>query len=937
MSRKRIFVSTCDGGFLISGYEVDDPTESLVVGNVYTLSATTDCSSKFCLPFGCYVIQEISEPKTILPDTILIDSYGPEKPNGCTDCLAANSNFLEFQACVFNGISNIYIPINQITPTPSINQVYFLDFLIGGFGQTEQYQGCFTLVGFSITARQEGEIFVTSYSGQTDCQTCIDNSPLFYVIEPCTTTITTIVVSLPSSGYENHLITYTGLDGLTQYCGIVKQPSSPPANHLFVTDLGLYNDTNNNCDDCLSNVNEKKKLVNCLGGPDQIVWASTLFEPGNSTHLSFGDGCYEISTDVVPPGEPVTLNELANFDPQGDCEDCLECYGLIYDYVSCEQLEVCGPINLFDSSLSTLYSGRDFKIDSNDFAFVPFRDSQRIAKINLNTQTIVAQSNFVLNSPESLDIDETNGVICVSNTTSFIYPQYNITFFDYTNLSLSFNITISGAIPNKIYFNPNDGYFYVTTSAIGFPLAATILVYNGTSYNTMSFVGGFGNTFTSYSDIIQIGSLIYTLNSTNNTLEIYNQSPSWTFVNQYSLGTTPQSFTYNPSNNILYISTNSGFYIKFNVLSNTFTIVIYSSCSNYQNKIKYNPTNNRLYATDLNCNLIYEFDVPTDTLLKTYNNLSSNNISQVYGIDIDSLGNTWFSSYDDVFQLGCTTDFITGQTTSNERLQLGNTFFNPILSACCEITQIQSITSSDSYLFGLTSYPSMVNYQDCTTCTGTTHQLFYCQDCTGVFDGILVSTGGTYNIGNFVRSHWGNSDWLCFEIVDVYTFAQYGETIVFEANPEIYGSCEECSSGATIGLTVINCDTLVPQQVNVTLNNWLEITGFPYGLPNQVISDSNGICYQVVNNCPIENNNPTFEPKNFYINQLFCRLGERFPVLPPISAGTEYFACQVCCPCESGGTITQVSVPHPAWTNGQGRTIYLLDAVLLGGQNGLNS
>jgi hypothetical protein len=55
------------------------------------------------------------------------------------------------------------------------------------------------------------------------------------------------------------------------------------------------------------------------------------------------------------------------------------------------------------------------------------------------------------------------------------------------------------------------------------------------------------------------------------------------------------------------------------------------------------------------------------------------------------------------------------------------------------------------------------------------------------------------------------------------------------------------------------------------------------------------------------------------------------------SANTESTICVICCPCESGGTITQVSVPHPTWTDGTGRAVTLLDAVLLGGQNGLNN
>ena len=55
--------------------------------------------------------------------------------------------------------------------------------------------------------------------------------------------------------------------------------------------------------------------------------------------------------------------------------------------------------------------------------------------------------------------------------------------------------------------------------------------------------------------------------------------------------------------------------------------------------------------------------------------------------------------------------------------------------------------------------------------------------------------------------------------------------------------------------------------------------------------------------------------------------------LPPISAGTEYTLCAPNC---SGGT-TELILPHPVWTNNQGIDVILMDAVALGGSNGLNN
>ena len=55
--------------------------------------------------------------------------------------------------------------------------------------------------------------------------------------------------------------------------------------------------------------------------------------------------------------------------------------------------------------------------------------------------------------------------------------------------------------------------------------------------------------------------------------------------------------------------------------------------------------------------------------------------------------------------------------------------------------------------------------------------------------------------------------------------------------------------------------------------------------------------------------------------------------LAPLSAGTENKICIIDC---SGNTVSIVP-PHPTWTNEQGKSVVLLDAVALGGMNGLNS
>jgi len=53
----------------------------------------------------------------------------------------------------------------------------------------------------------------------------------------------------------------------------------------------------------------------------------------------------------------------------------------------------------------------------------------------------------------------------------------------------------------------------------------------------------------------------------------------------------------------------------------------------------------------------------------------------------------------------------------------------------------------------------------------------------------------------------------------------------------------------------------------------------------------------------------------------------------PLSANTAYTLCTLDC---SGNTVT-LEFPHPVWTNNNGNAVTQLNAVQLGGPNGLNN
>ena len=56
--------------------------------------------------------------------------------------------------------------------------------------------------------------------------------------------------------------------------------------------------------------------------------------------------------------------------------------------------------------------------------------------------------------------------------------------------------------------------------------------------------------------------------------------------------------------------------------------------------------------------------------------------------------------------------------------------------------------------------------------------------------------------------------------------------------------------------------------------------------------------------------------------------------LAPLSAGTEVQVCVQSC---DGTTSHYVNVPHPTYSNEYGKDVIQLDAIEIGGMNGLNS
>ena len=145
----------------------------------------------------------------------------------------------------------------------------------------------------------------------------------------------------------------------------------------------------------------------------------------------------------------------------------------------------------------------------------------------------------------------------------------------------------------------------------------------------------------------------------------------------------------------------------------------------------------------------------------------------------------------------------------------------------------------------------------------------------------------------------------------------------------VYTDCCECLNDITDSLNFkfIRCGT--SEEINIDATNFCS----EYGVP------TTGITYEIQNGhlgtpfcATFSELNPTGETNYHYYSGPFLDC-ENCISPPPISAGTETIVCVIDC----SGNTTTITPPHPTWTDGYGRAIVLLNAIELGGMNGLNS
>jgi hypothetical protein len=220
----------------------------------------------------------------------------------------------------------------------------------------------------------------------------------------------------------------------------------------------------------------------------------------------------------------------------------------------------------------------------------------------------------------------------------------------------------------------------------------------------------------------------------------------------------------------------------------------------------------------------------------------------------------------------------------------------------------------------------------------------FCND--GVTFGSINFSGQPIPIGSFITGYETTAPPdninYCFEIT-----GDDEPSGTITATTETYSSCYDCLVNNFTIVSLVACDdeTITPvfpisafgyipivEQViyaEIEVNDRGDFTTYTKCFKvNEVIQVSE-IVY-------VDDYEPNFSNINQIIFSNFSIENGCNECLYGFSAGTESTSCQICWD-GSGYTATVVSVPHPSYTNQFGQTVVQLDAIQLGGMNGLNN
>lgn len=264
------------------------------------------------------------------PDYTLLGVF-----TNCEECLSGITNAVQIETCNFQ--NTYFVDINSFITLPTIGDIHYINIVDNDGGK--QFEECFTVVCYVNT---EEQLFnVNSISNPyTGCTECYINNSQVWEVNDCVNGNPYYVSLPPNNDYTNYIITFEISFG-EQICGTVSQIIITDSDVTLISILGLSNIVEGgtvSCEDCLSITNEKRIITNCLTNETDVVWGSAFYEGSEVSNLSTEEGCFEVG-DLTESA--VTINTFLNYDPQPDCQECIQCNGVYYTYSSCTN---SGPI-----------------------------------------------------------------------------------------------------------------------------------------------------------------------------------------------------------------------------------------------------------------------------------------------------------------------------------------------------------------------------------------------------------------------------------------------------------------------------------------------------------------------------------------------------------------------------------------------------------------
>lgn len=272
----------------------------------------------------------------------------------CYECLMANNTIVRVLNCLDGTTSFILGYFNFLIP-PALGDVFFGELTMDNqpfnscWEIVEIYQATLTDYNKALPTFASSPPIISFYNG---CTECITGATIPYDVERCTDKTTDCVGLVNGNSLIGYIISYS--DGINEYCGIVRQ-SNTGGCAIEYNYINTYGNQDSDCNLCLSTENIKLVLENCLiPNETEVVWASSLFNIGDSSSLSTSLGCYTVSGETT---NPVTINNFLNFDPQPNCQTCIECNGYTIGYVICG---VPDPAGMLSTSYQYIQIGEFF-------------------------------------------------------------------------------------------------------------------------------------------------------------------------------------------------------------------------------------------------------------------------------------------------------------------------------------------------------------------------------------------------------------------------------------------------------------------------------------------------------------------------------------------------------------------------------------------------